>query len=412
MNQKSIALFVALLYLLLPSQFTPSAKAQIFYLPHEDSVDMLLTNMTLQLQITEGVDYMYNFQFTQAESQFMWLKDKYPTHPLPYFLMGLSNWWKIMPNTESKTHDERFFAYMDSTIFMAEKRYDNYPDTSKKKLEAAFFLSGANAFIGRLYSERKAWTKAAFYGKRALNYMEYCKGKGELSPELLFGDGLFNFYSEWIRENYKYLRPIMWLFPRGDKELGLQQLEKVVADAFYAKIEAQYFLMRIYAFEQSDLKKGILISEYLHQKFPDNPYFHRYYARLLYASGQFVQMKEECQQILDRIEAGKTGYGTISGRYAGFFLGVFYHKVENNFEKATTYYEEAVRYSEESGDTDAGFYLHALSNLGDIEKRKGNYEAAWAYYEKVMENAEHKHSAYKEAKAFKKEYKDYRKNQK
>ena len=55
--------------------------------------------------------------------------------------MGLIEWWKIMPNTKDKSHDEEFMAYMDSTITVAENLYKNYP---AYKTEAAFFLSAAN----------------------------------------------------------------------------------------------------------------------------------------------------------------------------------------------------------------------------------------------------------------------------
>ena len=60
---------------------------------------MLLSDMQVQIEATEAVNDMYNFKFEKAEQQFRWLKQKYAWHPLPYFLLGLSEWWKIMPNT-------------------------------------------------------------------------------------------------------------------------------------------------------------------------------------------------------------------------------------------------------------------------------------------------------------------------
>ena len=60
---------------------------------------MLLMDMNVQSECTDAVNDMYNFKFEKAEKQFQILKLKYPDHPLPYFLMGLSTWWKMMPNS-------------------------------------------------------------------------------------------------------------------------------------------------------------------------------------------------------------------------------------------------------------------------------------------------------------------------
>ncbi|MDW7690628.1 tol-pal system protein YbgF [Flammeovirgaceae bacterium SG7u.111] len=381
-----------------------SLKAQ--RLPSLDSVKTLLTNMTLQIEITSGVDDLYNFKFARAESQFHWIRRAYPEHPLPYFLLGLSNWWKIAPNVNKYAYDDVFFAYMDSSIMYAEEMFDE----DETNLEAPFFLAAAYAFKARLYSERSNWTKATFAGKNALKYLEYSKAHSELSPELLFGDALYNYFSVWIPENYPILKPILMFFDKGDKELGIEQLETVVKEAFYAKVEAQYFLMRIYSFEKSHMRKALGLAEYLHMKYPDNPYFHRYYARSLYSVGNFEKLAKVSQDILNKIDSGMVGYEEISGRYAGFYLGDYYRRVEHNDKLSRNYYLRAVNFSEQLKAFDSGYYLYSLSNLGKIAIELEEMDEAKIYYDKILEHAERKHPAYKSAKEFKKEYKRYQKD--
>jgi hypothetical protein len=121
---------------------------------------ILLADRQIQLECTHGLNALYNFKFEEAEREFRDLKVRYGWHPLPYFLMGLSDWWKIMPNTKNTAHDESFLAYMDTTIQVAQRLYDEYP---AYKAEAAFFLAAANRLKGRLYSEeeRKNYRKPA-----------------------------------------------------------------------------------------------------------------------------------------------------------------------------------------------------------------------------------------------------------
>jgi len=373
-------------------------------LPKLDSVKVLLTDMTIQIEITSGVDDLYNFKFARAESQFRWLKRHYPEHPLPYFLLGLSQWWKITPNVENTQYDNQFIAYMDSSITYAEEIFDK----DESNLEAPFFLAAAYAFKARLYAERSSWPKAAFSGKRSLKFLDYSKQHSELSPELLFGDALYNYFSIWIPDNYPMLKPVLLFFEKGDKELGIEQLETVVKEAFYAKVEAQYFLMRIYSMEKRHIRKGLALSEYLHNKYPDNPYFHRYYARMLYTVGDYETLAAVSRDILNKIDMQMTGYEETSGRYAGFYLGSYYRLVENDHSQSRLYYEKTVNFSEKIEAYESGYYLYALASLGKIAVQEEDMELAKQYYDKILEHAKRKHGTYKEAKKFRKEYRRYK----
>ncbi|WP_186756193.1 tetratricopeptide repeat protein [Echinicola salinicaeni] len=368
---------------------------------HSDSTGLkgkqeyLLLNKGLQFRITEAINSMYDFDFETAEKGFAVMRYNYPDHPLPYFLMGLSQWWKIIPDTESEQYDDLFFRFMDETIEKAEALLEEDPENK----EASFFLAAAYGFKGRLLSERESWTATAFAGKNALKYMEMSKGEEELSPELLLGDALYNYFSVWIPENYPLLRPVMSLFPKGDKALGLRQLEEVAANSFYARVEAQYFLFRLYASEEKRPFDALQITDYLHNKYPHNPYFHRFYARQLYALGKELEAKEVSEEILAAIENGETGYESNSGRYAAFFIAQFYHK-NNRLDEAKKYYIKTAEFGEESENQESGYYLYALLNLGKIYAKENNGEEAKEYLKKVKKYAKRKHPVHKEARDF------------
>jgi len=362
----------------------------------KDTTIILITNVAMQMEISQALNDLYNFKFAKAEQQFRWFKQKYQWHPLPYFLLGLSEWWKIMPNTKSTVYDDRFFAYMDSTIMVAENLYKNVPEY---KIEAAFFLAASHGFKGRLYSdeERKSWGKAAVDAKSAMNYMDVVREKDYLSPELLFGDALYNYFSVWVPENYPSLKPLMWFFRKGDKALGLKQLKEVSYNAFYTRTEAMVWLMRILNSYENDQVRAYQISEYLYQTYPDNPYFHRYYARMLYARGFHLEMEKQSKLILARIDSAQTGYEATSGRYAAFFLGQLYEN-QRKLDDAKKYYELAIKYAEEIGATESGYYLFSLIALGEINEKQGNKAEAKKYFKEVKKKAGRKDEAYKDAK--------------
>ena len=361
----------------------------------QDSTDFLLSNVRIQVEATQAINGMYNFKFESAEKQFRWIRQRYPDHPLPYFLLGLSEWWKIMPNPDNTEHDDKFLEYMNISIEKAEELFKE----PKNRIEMSFFLAGAHGFKGRLYSDRSKWAKAANQGRLALKYHEMSSGNHDLSPEFLFGDGLYNYYSVWIRENYKWLRPIMIAFPKGDKDLGIQQLRDVATKAFYTRTEAQLFLMRILAMEENDREGALQIAEYLHNSYPDNPYFHRFYTRLLYGSGKYRLMEKNCHLILDRIDEDMPGYEANSGRYAGFFLGQMY-QFRGDKEQAKKYYQIAVSFGEEIEAYETGYFIYSLLNLARIADQEEDYEASVYYMALIKKYAKRKHPAHKEAKEY------------
>lgn len=361
---------------------------------------ILLDDQEMKIESMEAVNAMYNFKFEEADRQFRWFKIKYPNHPLPYFLLGLNEWWKVMPDPLENKYDAKLIAYMDSAIKMADKMYDKNKDDT----EAAFFLAAAYGFKGRLYSEREQWRKAALAGNRALNYLDKFKNKENLSIEFLFGDGLYNYFREWIPENYKSLKPLLLFFSHGDKKKGIDQLKKVTEEAFYTRTEAQYFLMRIYEEEKNSLK-AFQLAELLHTTYPDNAYFHRYYDRMLFSMGQIREVEKVSVEILDRLEKKQVGYEFTSGRYAAFYLGYISENFNHDIEKAKSFYKKTVVFAELSGARDSGYYLSALTALGRIYNKEGNTDEAKKYYEIALKHSEKKSSTHIESEKFLKDLK-------
>lgn len=366
---------------------------------YSDSI--LLFSPIIEMQATSAVNDMYNFKFKRAKNQFIWFQEKYPEHPLPYFLLGLNEWWQMMPNMAIETHDKIFFEYMDLSIKKARGLYKK----NKENIEASFFLAAAYAFKSRLHAERKHWRKAVFNGKSALNFLKRGRELNELSPELKFGDALYNYYSVWIPQNYPMLKPVLLFFKKGDQALGLKQLEEVAQNAFYTRTEAQYFLMRIYRSEEKKPGKALPIAEYLHETFPDNPYFHRYYATILYSLGKRRKLEAVSKEILKKIDNKQAGYEAISGRYAAYYLGYLYNKTD--WEQAEEYFQKTIEFSEETKSYKSGYYLSALVNLARIAHQRKRYKEAKSYYALVKEHAKRKNKYHKEARRYLKDYKKY-----
>jgi hypothetical protein len=374
-----------ILFFLAISAISISARSQ-----EEQKVcpKMLLSDLSIQIESSEAVNQMYNFKFDKAEKKYHELRKRYPTHPMPYFLLGLSEWWKMLPNTDDHRYDEAFMAYMDTCIQYGEKLYEE----NKNNLEASFFLACAYGLKGEYYGTNKSYTKAAWATKNALSHLSETSDKAELSPEFLYGDAILNYYKPFLKEEYPLLYPILVLFPSGDKELGIKQLKDVTYNAFYARTEAQYQLLRIYD-NEDEYHKGYPIASYLASTFPDNAYFLRQYAKFSWFDNKHDEARKVCYDIINKYEKKYPGFEETSARYAGYILGDIFRKT-NKIDSASKYYDLAVKYSEKAGQTSQGYYLYSLEALGDMADEKGDYKTAEAYYRKLGKNGWKKRRRY------------------
>jgi tetratricopeptide (TPR) repeat protein len=358
----------------------------------ERSKGMLLLTNEVQIEASQAINHMYNFKFYEAEKEFTYLKVKYPDHPLPEFLLGLMEWWKIVPNTENALYDEKCLGYMDKSIDKAMKIWD---DTENP--EAAFFMAAAYAFKGRLHSERKHWSKATFAAKSALKYLDKSRSFSDFSPELMFGDGLYNYYFYYVKENYPLLRPVLWLFPKGDKPKGISQLEKVSYNAFYTRTEARYFLLQIYGIENMN-EKALNLAKYTHESYPDNPFFERFHARSAFVQGHVSEAKTLAKSILTKIDEHYAGYEGVSGRYAAYILAYYAYNYDKDMKVAKDYYQKTIDFAKNTGTTNSGYYWSSMIALGKIASQEQDYDKAIEYFKQVIDDTDRKAAQRDEAK--------------
>ena len=343
----------------------------------------LLNNKQVEIRATAALDSMYNFNFRAASKRFYWLQQDHKSHPLPYFLFALSAWWLIIPNTSDQSYDDAFLRYVDTAIYTSKQLIKEGLRT-----EGAFFLSSAYAILGRFYGERGSFLKAAWAGKNALKYLKIAQEKKYVNVELLLGHALFNYFSAWLRETHPSLKPILSLFGKGDKQLGIRQLDHVAKHSFYARIEAQTFLMEILNKENTKETEALHIATYLHEKYPNNPYFHRFYARMLYNLNKYSACKLACESVIARVQASATGYEANSGRQCSFFLGWIHQVVRHELQAAKGYYIQTLRYAQKAKAARKGYTLRALLALGDIEAEEKHYDKAKSYYKKAISLSE------------------------
>ena len=327
-----------------------------------------------------GINQIYSLQFTQADSTFTSLNKSYPNNPAVKFFPAMITWWKIMIDLDDEEYDDLFLEQLEQSIDFC----DDILDDNSDNIDALFFKGGSLGFRGRLYSIRENWLDAAADGKDALPLVYEAFNLDSTNVDVQFGFGIYNYYADVIPEKYPFLKPVMFFFPSGDKNKGLEQLANAATNGKFTRIESKYFLMTLYYKFEENYNLALKFADELIDEFPTNPIFQKFYARILRRLSRITLSTEEFREIYKRCNENMIGYSDKSKREAAYYLGDDEWR-KADFEKAIKYYRECSDLSISFDQADDGFNVVAMLQLGKIYDVLGQRENAKYYYEEVLD---------------------------
>lgn len=335
-----------------------------------------------------GSDYIYNVQFDKAEDTFKELIVKYPNHPAGYFLDAMIAWWKITLFRNTNQYDKPFEEKIQKVI----DKCDDLLDKNPKDINALFFKAGAKGYRGRYFAQKQEWINAATDGSSAYNLMIECQKMAPGNHDIMLGTGIYNYFAQAIPELYPLTKPLLAFLPKGDKQLGIYQLRASSRLARYASVEARVVLLQIYYTFEKDNDLAESSAEELFTRFPNNPYFHRYLARILVRKGKYDEFEAMWRNILVRAMDKMPGYDNLTAREAMYYIGLSLMR-RNDLDGALKYFKKA----EEGSlvldkDEETGFFVNTILYIANIYEKQDNKKLAISYYNKCLKMKEYDNS--------------------
>lgn len=332
-------------------------------------------------RVQTGIDYIYNIQFDSAEIVFKKIMLDYPESPAGRFFLAMIDWWRIAIDPDNESLDNLFFEKLEDVIYQC----DQILKKDEKNLDAIFFKGGAIGFRGRLRALRESWIKAADDGREALSLLYLAQSIDSTNYDLLFGMGIYNYFAEVIPNEFPYIKPLMIFFPKGNKQLGIQQLQNAAEKAKYASTESMYFLLYLYYHYEEDLSNVKKYASILHEKYPLNPIFHRYLGRTYIRYGDYQAASQIFQEVYRRGKEGFAGYNKNALREASYYIGMNY-RLEGKYDSSAFYFKESLDISKEidKKKEESGFQSYAALNLGIVYDLMGRRDEAIKTYKYVL----------------------------
>jgi len=223
----------------------------------------------LEKKIEKAYSDIYAFHFNDAIVQINEMKKDYSSSPWPYIIASNYHWWMYVAGENTEKTIKLYYYNVE----MAQERISSNKTHSNVFCQLAVF-----SYLSRFEMMQKDYFSVLSRMKTYLNELLFSLGKEEEYKPYSLTSGLYYYLTQSLYDDYILLRPLLMLFPEGDKKKGLRLLKETsYSENDLLANEANYFLAKIYADSEKNYYSALYYTNSLIQKFPDNFIFLYYY---------------------------------------------------------------------------------------------------------------------------------------
>ena len=215
--------------------------------------------------IRDAIDSSYALRLDRARAAARSLQMQFPDHPAGFTIMAETFWWEAQTDPGNETIENQYYKGQELAVQKAEDalKAGKYP-----KVELLAYLASAHGSYSRFQvTQKEAYFSALRAGLRAHRYAEQVYELDKNYYDIYVGLGAFNFFTGSLPA---VIKPFAFLIgARGDRNLGLQQLQIAADKARYSRTEARivYYTAML---EDGQYSVAFPVLEKLMSDYPDN----------------------------------------------------------------------------------------------------------------------------------------------
>jgi hypothetical protein len=320
----------------------------------------ILTDSNSVTLIKKGIDYVYDFKFDNANKVNQELGKMYPGHPLNYLLKGMITYWENYPLITTSEKRDSFESDMRKCIELCDK-------IKKPSNEAEILLVNlcARGLLLLYYTDNDLSFEVFPIASSTYQCIRRSFDFTAVYLDLYFFRGIYNYYREAYPELHPVYKTLAFLFPKGNKIQGLNDLQVVARNSILMKAEAYTFLTDIYLYFENNFQKATSYSKNLHAIYPDNPRFLGTYIKNLLLIKQYDAAEKEIKS------AGPISNYFLQAQIS-IFKGIIQEKKYHNLKLAEQFYSDGIRRISEFRTFGDEYAAYAYFGLSRISEKKGD----------------------------------------
>ncbi len=325
--------------------------------------------------VTKGAYHMYSMHSDSTLYYAEKVREILPNHPVIPMMEGLLILWENIPVLEDNEFD-RFREKMRMVIESSTKYID------REHPESVFFEMSARGILAEYYADRGQYMNAVGEATQAYGLLRRGFDLQKELEEFEFIIGIYNYFRVAYPAKYPIIKPFIWFFRDGDKELGLQQIKNASQNSVISYVEATIYLSYIYLRYEEKPEAAQKYVKRLADEYPHNLYIKTKYLESLNIPGYFDQMPQEEMQTL--LKSNRLYYELVGN----VFLGIYHEKVLKDSEEAFRYYTQAIGLGEAIKKFAEHYKSMAYLGAGRLSHQKGNRETAREFLKLAVDFSE------------------------
>lgn len=243
---------------------------------------------------------IYNFSFDKADSlinsSFELKNDKINQYSLKAYLY----WWKIIGGDNVKSNSGKCDFYL-AEVLKLSKNGNKADPLSQLNIINAYSLKS------RIDNHNGNKIKAFYHFYNSIDYFKNLQSTNSHDERTKFATGLYNYLLAYIEKDYSSSFSYFLDFPKGDKVIGLKNLEHCSqSQDLIIMTEATYFLYKIYFSIEKDYGKAFDKIITLRNLYPDNFVFDIEYLKVLKSQNKIKEFTLSCTKTLNDIRSSKS----------------------------------------------------------------------------------------------------------
>jgi len=323
--------------------------------------------------IRENVDYIYNLQFDDARELYTKVIQSYPDHPIRFILRGLMTYWDNYPLLYTSPAHVSFEEDMRQCIRLSES--NNNP-----AYEAEYLLVNlcARAMLLMFYADNGVTMEVIpliistyKYLRRSFDFSSSC-------TDLYYYTGLYNYYRVAYPKAHPIYKSLALLFPKGDIERGLNELQNAAKNSVVLRAESCFILTWIYLFYENSYPDALFYCKALNEKYPEN----ELYTALNIQNLLLMKKYDEAEKMI--AESPEEGENSYFQAQLTIFKGILEEIKYNDYKLAEQYYLKGIHDISPYNAYGNEYAAYAYYGLSRINNANGERKASKTYRKEAI----------------------------
>jgi len=241
--------------------------------------------------LEKAIEHFYQTEWVKAGDMFDELKNRKPDDPRPYFFESMMPFWEYFLVEQRPELADRFLKQSETALELSQKKLERSPDDTTMVL----LLSGLHGYRSLVAAGEKKYRVAIQSGMTGFSYTRQLLSLDSDRADAKVGRGMLYYMMGSVPGEIRWLTNAAGL--KGDKQMGLKELEEAATSNDIIKYDAQLILMYLHEKEEN-YQKALTYAEMLAGRFEKNVLFHYKCGELQEKTGQTTAAVASYRQVV------------------------------------------------------------------------------------------------------------------